>query len=324
MKHSIQFGIVAGTLAILCRASWVCADNNGLILEAELDTTEVLERLPLVARLTIRNTGKESVDIRFLQRNAGAIKRYSALVLANGEDVYRLTFVGGPQPNMPLIGAVHPLAPGASIVVGRVISLIVRTFPALGSGEHDDWHRYKPLVPGLYTGHFEVDVAPGLRLVSNDFELTIVEAQGINRKARDEIAFRHVSFFEGREAGREEYYHRGGKTQYGVDVSGFKELQDILDNYPNSTYAEWIRFWKLYHHGPVEDALQYARDNRDFPLSDNLMLRMAEGLCNQAGKYDRATYNRVRQLVAELLRDFPDGDTRAQVLVLQKRLTKKP
>jgi len=103
-----------------------------------------------------------------------------------------------------------------------------------------------------------------------------------------------------------------------VDLSRYKELQDILDNHPESTYAEWIRFWKLYHQGPWDQALTYAREHREFPLSDNLMFWVAQKYFGQK-EYDRS-----REIVTELFRDFPDTDTRARVLVLQEKLTKKP
>ena len=119
-------------------------------------------------------------------------------------------------------------------------------------------------------------------------------------------------------------YYEGGKTREGADLSRYKEIQDILEQYPGSSYAEWIRFWKLYSLGTVEEATQYAREHPEFPLSDNLVLHKAERLFHQAGKHDKATYDRVRILLDDLLRDFPDGDTRAQVLLLQEKLTKKP
>ena len=119
-------------------------------------------------------------------------------------------------------------------------------------------------------------------------------------------------------------YYEGGKTREGADLSRYKEIQDILEQYPGSSYAEWIRFWKLYSLGTVEEATQYAREHPEFPLSDNLVLHKAERLFHQAGKHDKATYDRVRILLDDLLRDFPDGDTRAQALLLQEKLTKKP
>ena len=152
----------------------------------------------------------------------------------------------------------------------------------------------------------------------------MVKSEGNDAEAKERIGLSELTFLEGRAAAPDESCYHGGKWWKKVDVSRFGKIQKILEDYPDSEYAEWIRFWKLYHHGPVDDGIEYAREHRDFPLSDNLMLRMAERLFHQAGKYDRATYNRVRELVAELLRDFPDGDTRAEALRLQEKLIKKP
>jgi hypothetical protein len=323
MESSLGLRVGGAVLTIMCSSTLLCADNADLVLEAELYSADILERLPLVAKLILRNVGDEVLHTRFSDRNVEIVARYSALVLTDGERVYRLTYIGGPQPNIPLQPADEPLPPRASIVVERVLSLILRTRPPRRSVvKGDDLYKFIP--PGLYTGHFEVNALPEKKLVSDHFQLRILEAQGVDAQVRDLIQFRHVGFLEGRDVPLDEAVYRGGRSRHGADWTRYREIQEILEKYPDSTYAEWIRFWKLYYHGPVEDALQYAREHRDFPLADNLMLRVAEGLFNQAGKYDRAAYDRGRELVAELLRDFPDGDTRARALELQRKLTKKP
>ena len=315
MKNAMQSRAVMVMLMTLTAASPLCAEGGELVLEASLDTPEVLERLPLVARLVIRNAGEAPANIRFRQRDAALVERYSALILSREERVYRLMFVGGPQPNMPVLPPVHSLGPGDSIMIERVVTLIVRASTEQWSG--DNGNPYVFIDPGCYTGHFEVDAAPGHRLVSNDFELKVVEAQGLDREVRDQVALRHVDFLEGRDLPMDETAYRGGESEHGVDRSRFKELQEILDSYPDSTYAHWIRFWKLYHHGPAEDALDYARKHPDFPLSDNMLLRVAKDYLN------RKDYDQSRKVVDELLRDFPDGDARREATILQAGLAKK-
>ncbi len=49
------------------------------------------------------------------------------------------------------------------------------------------------------------------------------------------------------------------------------------------------------------------------------MLRVAKRISNDDYRHERA-----RQVLAEMQRLFPDGDTRARALQLQEKLTKKP
>ena len=323
MGSALGLRFAGAVLVMMCSRTLLAQENESLALDVELYSTNILERLPLIAKLTLRNIGDEVLHTRFSERNADMIARDSALVLTDGKRVYRLTYVGGPQPNIPLQPADQPLLPRASIVVERVLPLVLRTRLARRAVvKRDDLYEFIP--PGIYTGHFEINALPEKITVSEQFQFTIVEAKGVNAKARDWIQFRHMGFLEGRDYPMQESDFDGRKWHGKADVSRYGEIQKILDDYPDSEYAEWIRFWKLYHHGPVDDAIEYARAHRDFPLSDNLMLHEAQRLFNQAGKYDRDTYNRVRKLVAEILRDFPNGDTHARALDLQQKLTKKP
>lgn len=311
-------------LAFFVVVAPACGDGDAITLEARAYSETVVERTPLIVRLSLRNNSDATIMTAFPPHQQDLLADHVSLVLRDEQGhVFELTYRGGPWICATALTPSHPLNPGDVRQVDRLVSLIVRTPPP------PRWaglsvERYKFLPPGSYGGYFQLHLPHGKKLVSNEFWLTILEAKGIDAMARDSVEFGHAGFLEGREAGSTEYYRRGGKTRDGVDVSRFKELQDILDDFPDSPYAEWIRFWKLYHHGPVENALQYAREHPDFPLSDNLMLHMAEGLFHSATKHDRATYDRVRELVAELLRDFPDGDTRAQTLALKEKLTKKP
>ena len=309
---------------ILSGTCGIAYGQDGLALECELYRGEVLERCPVVAKLTVRNTSDTTIQTIFPLNDVELIAIRASLMLRDEQGrLYVLRYRGGPIAEYPAPIADHGLPPGALLSIDRLFSLVVRTpAPPRWAGRVSE--RYKFLEPGSYTGHVEVALLGSEKLISNEIELTILEAVGFDKESRDQIQFRHVGFFEGRDPPLKESHYKGGKTRYGVDLTRFKEVQHILDNYPDSAHAEWIRFWKLYHHGPFEDALRYAREHRDFALSDNLILRMAEKLFNQAGNYDRATYNRARELVVELLRDFPDGDARARTEVLQAKLTNKP
>ena len=298
--------------------------QEALALEHRLCGSRVLERVPLVAQLTVRNVGNRVVKTIFPEESSDILADRASLVLesSDGRRLW-LRYRGGPLGEETAPVACFSIEPGHTRTAERLCTLIVRTPPPPGwAGSVGE--RYEFVGPGVYKAHFEVALLQGEKLESEDSELTILEAEGIDKEVRDLIHFRHVGILEGREPGAPEYFARGGKTRHGVDVSQFRELQDILEKHPDSTYAEWIRFWKLYHHGPVEDAIKYAREHREFPLSDNLLLHVAERLFHRATKWDRATYNRVRELVGELLRDFPEGDTRAQTLSLQEKLSRKP
>ncbi len=156
------------------------------------------------------------------------------------------------------------------------------------------------------------------KLASDSFQLTIKPAVGADAPASELVRFRHAGFLEGRDVSVKKSNYDGRKYDGKVDVSRFGEIQKILEAHPDSTYAEWISFWKVYHMGPIDDAVRYAREHKDFPLADNLMFHMAEV------RFHKKEYGRARELASELLRDFPDGDTRARVLELQEKLRKKP
>jgi hypothetical protein len=284
----------------------------------------VTEGLPLVVRATVTNGCTEPVQTYYSRADTGGLLyRYSVLhaKAADGRE-YALSYVGGPMPSAtePPAGA---LRGGESVAIDIVRPLVVRRKPpAQWAGDLRDLLEF--LAPGIYQGRLRAPDALGRQLESNTFEFTVAEALPSEEEARRCVKIRHVDYFEGRDVPPDLASYDGRPTQGRGDVSRFAELQRILEDYPDSPYAEWIRFWKLYHHGPVDQMLEYARTHRDFPLSDNLMLRVAEGIFNKAGKYDRASYDQVRDLTVELLRDFPDGDTRARAEALQEKLKKKP
>ncbi len=312
---------------ILCALLVTCTKSYAegrLVLKYRCHSQEVLERCPLAAILTVANVGDSRLLTIFSEREPDIIGRDAIAVLQDREGkTYVLRHRGGPIREYPAPIADQPMEAGEQRTAERLFSLIVWTPPPPHwAGTTDE--RYKFLKPGVYTGYVEVPLLHGEKLVSDEFELKILEAKGVDALARDLIQFRHVGFLEGRDVPNDESVYRGGRSRHGADRTRYREIQEILEKYPGSTYAEWIRFWKLYQYAPQDEALQWARTHRDFPLSDNLMLRVAKRLFHQAGKHDQATFNRVRELIAELQRDFPDGDTRAQVLTLQEKLTKKP
>lgn len=317
MQQLKSTGIVSTAIAVISSLPAVLGQEGRLGLEVQQEQAELVERAPLVIRVVVRNLGGAPIMTVHSGEGLSALVRYAELVLTQGERVYRVSYTGGPSPNTPLPPFDSPLAPGEAIEVERVFSLVVQA-PPPPRWAGDLRELYQFVSPGTYTAHVELAVGRGEKLASPDFALTVLEAQGIDAEARDRVEFRHVDFLEGHDRPLDESDYDGRKWHGKVDVSRFGELQKILDHYPESTYAEWIRFWKLYHHGPWDEALQYAREHRDFPLSDKLMLRVGEKL------FGEKEFDRSREVVGELLRDFPEGDTRQRALELQARLANKP
>jgi len=134
------------------------------------------------------------------------------------------------------------------------------------------------------------------------FSVEILRPSGQDIHARQLLSIKDAGFLSGGEPLPGAVNSDGARPRSAVRLPD--NLQQILDRFPDSQYAQWIRYWTLYHHGPVDDALQFAHDHSEFPLSDNLMLRMAEGLF-----LDRQ-YARAREVVQSISQTYPDGDTR--------------
>jgi len=154
--------------------------------------------------------------------------------------------------------------------------------------------------------------------VSDRLELVVKEATGALAEARDKITLGHLNFLEGRDVPPDETYYHVGKLWKKVDVSRFQDIQSIADKFPDSDYAAWIRFWKVYHHASEEEALAYARQHAGFPLSDNLMFRVVQRMADDDARHDEAT-----ALLSELEQLFPEGDTASRARALREKLQAK-
>lgn len=220
-----------------------------------------------------------------------------------------IRYRGGALAEYPEPIEIHDFPSGQTISVDRIYSLVV---PGRRSGQFDF------VRPGQYEARVEVAFLRGETLTSNEFTLRIAEATGVDRQARDRIQFVHVAFLEGRDSGLDPSNFDGREFAGRVNVSRFGELQKIMEGFPDSTYARWIRFWKLYHHGPIEDAIGFARNNVDFPLADNLMLHLADA------QFNARNFARSRELLRELSERWPDGDTRTPARRLEEKLDRKP
>lgn len=295
-------------------------DEPQVVFRVSVYSAQVTEANPVLVSLFLKNVGHSDIFLPFPPEEGHQLGTHTTLMLTDEMGRVRtVKYERKGAPPLPCgVARFFPLKPGDEVVGDYVVAL------AFLRKNEERLYVTEIAPPGRYTAQFQLRLAGGVQLSSAKFELNVVKPEGEEAKARDRIGLFHLAFLEGRDAAPEESYYHGGTWWRKVDVSRFQEIQKILDDFPNSSYAKWIRFWKLYHHGPIDDALEYARNNRDFPLCDNLMLHMAEGLFNRAGKYDRSAYDRVRKLVAELLRDFPNGDTRAKALDLRQKLTKKP
>ncbi len=294
--------------------------ESQIVLKAEPYGTAIIERIPVVARLTIENKGARQVMVRFSSEDTERISQYSSLVLSDGEHEYRFANFGEVQGTVTAIPPVYPLESGERIVSDRLIF----PFSQKPMGRivfKNRIDRYDFIPPGKYEAHYDLDLGIGEIISSNVFELHILKAENENLKARDMIKKEHVRFFEGADPPPSESFYKSGGSWNRSDLSRFREIQDIVDEAPNTQYAEWVRFWKVYHHGSVDEGIEYARAHREFPLADNLFLHKVQELVRDAGKSDSKAYDHADELLDELWRDFPGSDTKAASQALKDRIS---
>lgn len=319
----LRFPLVVSVLSIFRAATVGAADLDCLALSAAPYDTHLIERVPLIFKLTLANTCDDPVDIYYGPKALILMEKWATLHVTDEEGrSHELSYFGGRVQARYRVPIPTPLKPGDAIERDCIRSLLIRE-PPPPRWAGDLRGLLEPLPAGRYRAHVELPHLRGAKIVSNEFDITVVQAQGVDANAGHRIGKEHFDFFEGRDHPSDVDFYDGRKWWKKVDVSRFGQIQEILDDYPDSTYADWIRFWKVYHHGRVEEGLRYARAHPDFPLSDNLFLRKVEGLVNKAGKRDFDTLRQVQTLVDELLRDFPEGDTRAAAVELKARVVRK-
>lgn len=282
-------------------------DTSNLVLQARLYSQQVVERLPLVIELRLQNRGTRAVECDIgLDRWALMADRSTVELRDASGDLLGLYYRGG------LISALKvaktELAPGEEVVVDRIVSPL-----ALESSTAT----YRFVGPGEYTGHVKLQVGGAEEVISNEFSVQIVKAIGEDARVRDRIGVKQMSYLEGSHWPTDRVVNGEQKGYERRDAEMFAVLQEILDEHPETTYAQWIRFWKLYHQGPTDKAVRFAREHRDFPLSDNLLFRVAQRAAS-AGDLDKAT-----ELARTLEEDFSTSDSGAHVQLLHEKIAEK-
>lgn len=291
-----------------------------LTLSATACDSEAKARLPIVIRLRLHNQTQSRITSIFPMSNPEILWELSVLALKSKDGrLMILEHTGG------VADFVNSTAPppdcefpaGAEQVVDKVFFPCVQV-PAsrVASGRSLD-DRLEPVMPGVYDAWAEVRLPDGSRLVSNSFSLTIREPEGVDREAVERITARHFAFLAGQDWPSEPAdYSREFNGR--VNVSRFRQLQEVADSFPTSSYAEWIRIWKLFHHGSWEESIRFAREHRSFCLSDNLLLTVAQR------SFEAREYQRCRGVLEELLREHPEGDCRAYAVDLLNRVGNRP
>jgi hypothetical protein len=281
--------------------------SGGLVLEHDLYQDEVVEKSPLVVTLVVRNAGDEDVMTIFPQGHPEVLAERSLLVLRAPEGAaYRCDYRGGPHVFALAPTPEYVMRPGETRKAERVVSLLHRSNAPAG---------YEFVPSGRYIGRIEVTLLGGDALTSDEFSLTIKEAKGEDDAASRMVHVRHAAFLEGKDLGTDPAVFNGGRGPYGVDWTVFRELQDILERHPGSVYARWIEFWKLYQYGSTADARQFAKENPNFPLADNLLLRVARR------EFDVGSRSVGTAVLRQLIEDFPDSNACKEAAGLHSRLT---
>lgn len=290
-----------------------------LLLEIDMSSHESVERCPIVLRASLTNGDASPVSGPLLPADLESFRRLiSVLITDEQRHITRLPIQWGTSG--PHVTQVEPpmdfeFPSGGTISADLVIAPIIQSPPPpRWAGKSEE--RFAFLAPGSYNIRIEIYWGENKEIRSESIGLRILPANEADAIARDRLAYRHTAFLTGGDSPPTlaDYERDSGGR---VDLSRFRELQSILVDFPNSSYAAWIRFWKLHYHGPERDMLRYARDHRDFPLSDNLMMGAAEA-CFQKREYGLA-----RETVDELLRLFPDGDTKSSAERLRSQLPER-
>jgi hypothetical protein len=172
------------------------------------------------------------------------------------------------------------------------------------------------LPPGTYSVRGVLICPPEIE--SEPFTLTVVAATSDDAEA--------INLFDG-----VPYYAQGAarypRADLGVLVGNSPDevrtaLERIRNEAPNSAFAKWVSYWKAYHGletreqaqmaEAVREAKEFAAANPAFPLTDNLLFRLA-GKVSKSGQHAEA-----RQIVQRLRTDYPDSDvTEAELKKLE-------
>lgn len=288
---------------------FVVPDQPVAALKATLCEENVPERLPLVLRLEFSNPLDEVLEVEFLPERGYLIGEWARIRAINRDGaVYELSYKSG----LTLCGVYmtlkRVLAP-SSFIRGDYIQPLVYEKRATRQ-EPQSWQF---LPPGRYRAVVIVSGAsPDRTYTSNEFEFEVVAATGEAAEAAKLIDIRHVGYMNGKDnPGTLDYYSGENSGRRGLEY--FRDIQQIIDRYPNTPYGQWLSFWKLWYHGDRDERLRYAREHKDFLLSDELMLQAAWG-----AYVDEQNPEKARSLVDELVRTFPNGSANAEALRLKE------
>ncbi len=307
-------------IALLIFLVYPLAAQSQINLSLSAYSLESVERCPIVFRVVISNNGNNAIIGPLKPDDEFDARRLCAVTIRDSSGRSNIIAVksgsGGPHvlSTAPVLDI--PFPPGAVLAFDCIVVPIIRMAPPpRWAGEAHELYAY--LAPGTYTLQAGIYWGAEEELRSNEVEVRIVAAEPSYAGARDHLKYTHAGFLAGddRPSVTEDYAR---ETNGRINVSRFKEIEGILEQFPSSPYAEWIRFWKVYHHGPMEAMLRYAREHPEFPLSDNLMLRAADGL------FEADRHGESREVVEELLRLFPNGDTRQPAERLREKLRNRP
>jgi len=263
---------------------------------------EIPERCPFVVTVAIEN--RSDADVRTILDIGSPTDLRAATFLTlralDGTE-YSIHCAGTPQANVYRLPSGKTLSAGSSITFDRVFLPI-----SWGRINERSRYQYAYVEPGTYVGQIAINYDVGHNALSNEFAVTIVSLSGEGGLLCNNLPLELAPFLV------------GGEPPGQASGEAREALELLLKNQPDSLHARWVRFWKVYHHGTEEEALAYARQHADFPLSDNLMFRVAQHVANDDSRHDDAV-----ALLAELERVFPDGDAAFRAKAVREELLAK-
>jgi len=314
----LYFALLTFAAALVTTAR---AEGGPLSLSVTLPEPSVVDRCPVILTIQVTNTASAPIQERFSPERAEYLKSHCTLTVKSADGKAFLLDWDGGQPDESLYAPVLSISGGGIVRADIVVAPVIRVRTRSRGAEE----QFLPI--GEYTAYAQVPTLGGL-LRSQEFQMSIVPPKQRESSARDRLTIAQYPFLLGK-ASATSYanFLSGSPPLKGADETVFAQLQTLSRDFPNSPYAQWIRFRSRYYgllggdkthwNERCEAAIRFADENPRFPLSDNLKLKAAERLID-IGSRDRA-----REVATELLRDYPDSDTTARAKEVDAALVRK-
>ena len=281
-------------------------DNEALpVLSIALAKTECITGEPVIVSIKLANESAKPIP-RVFGDNESFGRSEDFIFVVTAGDGTKVCEVGrqGASTMRVVLGVLEP---------GEFWECEKMFLPRMNLDERSTFGQRRPsrlLSPGSYKVVAQVlwsiPGKAGTLLTSNNVEIEVKEPRGVDAEA--------VNLMRSPELGGFFLGVHGGKP---------KPVADLLSDYPKSTYAEYARvrlmldyaggLWNTSRAATtgeekkkvanfISEGLDYVKENKDMPLSDNIML-----YCARMSRIVDQEEKSVR-ILRQLVKDFPQSD----------------